>query len=148
MNQNIFFKVIVLVVCLSLLITVSWTYTILNHIFRWSLSTYILWLRVFGKMPSGNQHYWSTYMCINKQCSRVNTVQILIQMWHCCSKLIFFGLQLKTKPCFGKQNEAKQKMNTVCLQNDQNNKYIFQIFFNTIYLPMLTYKPFEHRVKV
>jgi hypothetical protein len=28
---------------------------ILNHIFRWSLSTNILWLTVFGNMPSGNQ---------------------------------------------------------------------------------------------
>jgi hypothetical protein len=33
--------------------------------FRWFLSTYILWLRVFGNMPhSGIQHYWSIYMYI------------------------------------------------------------------------------------
>jgi hypothetical protein len=36
----------------------------------------------FGNMPSGILHYWSIYMNFNKQCSKVNTLHILIQMWH------------------------------------------------------------------
>jgi hypothetical protein len=76
-------------ICLFLLNTVSWIKAIQNHIFRWSLSTYILWLRVLGNMPSGIRHYWSIYMYINKQCSRVNTLQIWIQMWHKQTQKIF-----------------------------------------------------------
>jgi hypothetical protein len=36
----------------------------------------------FGNMPSGFQIYWSIYMCINKQCSRVNTPHIWIETRH------------------------------------------------------------------
>jgi hypothetical protein len=64
-------------------------YTFLNHIFRWPLSTYTLRFRVFWQLAWGIQHYWSIYMYIYKQCSRVNTLQIWIQMWHKQNKKTF-----------------------------------------------------------
>jgi hypothetical protein len=66
-----------------------------NHILRRSLSTYILWLRIFGNMPSGIQHYWSIWIYINKQCSRVNILQISNIMWH---KHIYFLSELRFEP--------------------------------------------------
>jgi hypothetical protein len=60
-----------------------------SQFFRCSLSTYILWLRVFGNMRSGIQHYWTIYLYINKQCPSVNTLQIWIQMWRKQNKNFF-----------------------------------------------------------
>jgi hypothetical protein len=57
--------------------------------FRWSLSTYILWLRVIGNLPCGLQNYYTIFMYFNKQCSTVNTLQIWIKMWHKQNKKIF-----------------------------------------------------------
>jgi hypothetical protein len=62
-TQNLIFKrlFVGLDLCLSFLNSVSCINTFFNYIFRWSLSAFILWLRVFANMPSGIQHYWSIY---------------------------------------------------------------------------------------
>ena len=60
------------------------------HIFRWSLSTYKLWLRVCGNMPSGIQHHF----LINKS----KMVRFLKFKFLIILKLNFYWGQSKTRP--------------------------------------------------
>jgi hypothetical protein len=64
--HSFFIKATESAICLPLLYTVSCKNTFYKYIFRWPLSTYLLWLMVFGNIPSGIQHYrLNTYILAN-----------------------------------------------------------------------------------
>jgi hypothetical protein len=72
-----------LAVCMSLSNTVSWINTFSIYIFRWSLYTYILWLRVFGNMPSGIQYNWSIDNWACRKGPYKNVILKCVDWTHC-----------------------------------------------------------------